>query len=1105
MGGGARGAPEITGARRPLLLSSDSTGRLKSTSASAAELWTSAPTGWSARSILFGSRPAQAIARLSTCWARAVRARPRCVLAVGLLIAAAVAACNLAHAPNATLLEAWLPPDSWRQEDKRSTEQAWGAQRLDQVIVRPRSGRRWSATRGEDAKAELQAALGFLHTLTTTLRTTGGHNSTAYEDVCFEPAQPYAPGCLAYSPMAWWDGSVERFAADTDIWRTLQAPSAAGGVRGLTVVRPDVFSVQGHDGHDVTEVQALMLWLFIDVAPSRATPAYLARTAAFEDALLQSCAAARANSSMPFEAYCSISSSVQSEIQSSAAADVTVVVMTVGALFVFHLVVLCAMDLDNWFLNSISACTTGLTLTGVFGWMRICGAYGLLTPYPIQAMMLFLPLTMGLHHRVLIAGQCRSIVTKTPTGQRALADPARLLEVLCINILSPAACTMASAAGSMGYASMWMVTVPAIQGCAIVGAGGVVLDWVLLATVFLPAVALCQERNQQVQAKSCFEAQAVVDFGERPGPRQPSMLLAAQTHQASQQPQKCCQTAKQVQAGCVWCYRLLAFCGAAALLVLTGAQYTKAFVDGDSTGLLHPSISTQSLVPVKSEIKLWADNYAAYFGAEVSLPLDFPILVGDGTPDALMDPANGPSLVAAAAALRQDPRLNASSVQDWYGEFRTWCHKSYDGLHLCRNTMEGGDAGGMGYLTKRSFDDYLSFFIAGNQQLAADMKMSGPLVALKLQSAKFSAATPRGAVQDYAVQRDLPSAMHALAQRAFPPTVPAPGSGGGGGRHDGGVQHPLTAISYSPAFPFFELWEPAHHDIVMLGGVQLLGAAAICLPVLGLFQSTMVLLCVAGSVCSMLIALDRVFQQDLNMITAVNAMIFIPVGTDLFFHLGFRATALSCLRYRSSSAIVAANAACGSGSGSSRLVQSEVWRDDERGYGGVEELHAMHSAQLVAIVVLPATIGFAATVGFPLWLLLLCSSPLNALFAYLYQTMLILQACFGLLVRKPAALPPLPPPTTTTPHVVSARRRVRISSLLPGFLRCAAVRCLPVHCPYHTRCCLLACFSARPGCTGAATATSTKWLRALARAAASYGLVRRARSVEDSAQPRAEH
>ena len=52
---------------------------------------------------------------------------------------------------------------------------------------------------------------------------------------------------------------------------------------------------------------------------------------------------------------------------------------------------------------------------------------------------------------------------------------------------------------------------------------------------------------------------------------------------------------------------------------------------------------------------------------------------------------------------------------------------------------------------------------------------------------------------------------------------------------------------------------------------------------------------------------------------------------------------------------------------------------------------------------------------------------------------------------------------------------------------------------------LLACFSARPGCTGAATATSTKWLRALARAAASYGLVRRARSVEDSAQPRAEH
>jgi hypothetical protein len=39
------------------------------------------------------------------------------------------------------------------------------------------------------------------------------------------------------------------------------------------------------------------------------------------------------------------------------------------------------------------------------------------------------------------------------------------------------------------------------------------------------------------------------------------------------------------------------------------------------------------------------------------------------------------------------------------------------------------------------------------------------------------------------------------------------------------------------------------------------------------------------------------------------------------------------------------------------------------------------------------------------WLLLLCSSPLNSLFAYLYQAMLIVLACFGLLVVLPVLVP----------------------------------------------------------------------------------------------------
>ena len=157
---------------------------------------------------------------------------------------------------------------------------------------------------------------------------------------------------------------------------------------------------------------------------------------------------------------------------------------------------------------------------------------------------------------------------------------------------------------------------------------------------------------------------------------------ASQAKRRVTAPAKCCQTRKQVQAGCVSFYRILVCCGTVALLALS-APYFQAFVDRDSGGLLHLNVTTQSLVPVNSEIKIWADNYADYFASAVSLPLDFPIIVGDGTPAALMDPSNGPSLVAAAEVLRMDPRLNASTVTDWYGTFRKWCHKSYDGLHLC--------------------------------------------------------------------------------------------------------------------------------------------------------------------------------------------------------------------------------------------------------------------------------------------------------------------------------------------------------------------------------------------------------------------------------------
>ena len=114
--------------------------------------WHSTPLAWSCSELTGASRVAQLLARAGLCWARVVRARPRVAITFGLLLALVAAAGNLAPAaPDATLLDAWLPPNTYRQRNKELTEATWGAQRLDQIIIRPRDGNRW--TRGRSAGA----------------------------------------------------------------------------------------------------------------------------------------------------------------------------------------------------------------------------------------------------------------------------------------------------------------------------------------------------------------------------------------------------------------------------------------------------------------------------------------------------------------------------------------------------------------------------------------------------------------------------------------------------------------------------------------------------------------------------------------------------------------------------------------------------------------------------------------------------------------------------------------------------------------------------------------------------------------------------------------
>lgn len=203
--------------------------------------------------------------------------------------------------------------------------------------------------------------------------------------------------------------------------------------------------------------------------------------------------------------------------------------------------------------------------------------------------------------------------------------------------------------------------------------------------------------------------------------------------------------------------------------------------------------------------------------------------------------------------------------------------------------------------------------------------------------------------------------MRALATRALE-SGGAPAAVGEGG---------LSLISSSPAFEFFELWKAGHDDLLRIVCAQLCGTCGLIALVLGVGPALLLALCMTGSLGSMLIVLDQVFSVDLNMVTAVNVLLFVPCTTDFFFHLCFRATAFGCLP---------------------RLDSSHRDNDD---------MTSIRRARLVAIVVLPGFVAFGVTVGLPLWLLLLCSSPLNSLFAFLYQASLLIQAGFALFVLLP--------------------------------------------------------------------------------------------------------
>eukprot|EP01050_Picozoa_sp_SAG11_P008173 SAG11_NODE_707_length_7651_cov_4.133872_3_plen_164_part_00 len=149
---------------------------------------------------------------------------------------------------------------------------------------------------------------------------------------------------------------------------------------------------------------------------------------------------------------------------------------------------------------------------------------------------------------------------------------------------------------------------------------------------------------------------------------------------------------------------------------------------------------------------------------------------------------------------------------------------------------------------------------------------------------------------------------------------------------------------------------------------------------------------------------------------AVNTLVFVPCTADLLFHLCYRATVRAHLLKHARGAStcewdmvasrgrahpsqtfhclrkVAVALAKTRGSLGSRGLP-RAFSDEQPHDAAVEEAYLGDTvdgagARLVAVVVVPSALAFGVTLGAPLWLLLLAYSPMNALFAYLFEVRL---------------------------------------------------------------------------------------------------------------------
>lgn len=745
--------------------------------------------------------------------------------------------------PDVDFLTAWLTPKSWRQQNRASHENNWGAQHLEQVIITPSTGNSFMPADGD--RSALLAAYDLVQQLKA-LTVDVNEEQVSMDTVCYKPAAPLFDGCLLYNPFVWWDNDRGRVATDNTT-AVLGAITAATDLPGLVIKREDVFGgvIESAPG-EVEFFGAIMVWFFVDIDKTRLIRAnYNESVAGWEDGLLNMSLAYNRDPGVPLDVACAISNSKNDEISKAVLADLVWIYGAIAAIFVLLGLMLFALHPAHGKLAAGLVMTLGAAVMAQIGLIGWAVELDLIIKFNGDLMLAFLPMTIGAHQRLLMLRAYRFAVAQTGSVNVACAD-------IAANSLCPYFLLCNVYAWALLTSLVWIET-PALVAYTVAAVAGLLCDVVAMATFGIVAITAAGAQDKNTRSD---DTPLLINYPtppmSAPNPKTKALMQSYDDLTSIQTLEIYSLFPKSVRLG----WWLISVIILASTLVVTARQLL---------GSWSPELPLHALVPESSYIYPWSVRYDEFF-ADTAMPIDFPMNGID-----YGEPANGPYLMQIGNELRDHPLINGSTFMHWYAAYTAYCTAGA----LCAETMVDG------YPTNQSFTSfYLVGFLSSEdyQSNAACLKLDG---VEWTHRAMFRGETVNGALRTYSDQLTLPSTFHELTEEivgrvAGQVTSQAGGLGG------------FEVYAYAAAFPYFETWQPARDDLWNLALIMLSASA-----VLGLM--TLEVWIMVGSALSVVAGVGGVFyfcfvglNGDLNLVTAVGVYLLLVMLVGTSFNATWR-------------------------------------------------------------------------------------------------------------------------------------------------------------------------------------------------------------------------